>query len=114
MGVEQVTLADWLMVIITILVAFISLMAWHVSKLIAWLTGAIESHSSIMLRLEAKRGVGEEPIKVVWWDPTIETPPINRKHGDEADINCIYSYVPPKERKCPPNWLVCWLSGEPN
>lgn len=114
MAIEQVTLANWLMIIITLLVAFISLMAWRTSQLIAWITGAMESHSSIMLRLEAKRGVGEQPIKVIWWDPTIEAPPISRKHGEEADIKCIYSYVPLKERKSRRMWLVRWCSGEPD
>ena len=33
-------LVDWLMVLITVLIAFVSLMAWRISQLVAWLTGA--------------------------------------------------------------------------
>ncbi len=106
-------LVDWVMVVITVLIAFVSLMAWRVSKLVAWLTGAIESHSSLMLRLEARRGVPGEPVKVVWWDPTLGDPPLERKHGEEAELHCIYTCLPPRQRQRRRSWLIRWFAGEP-
>ena len=69
------------------------------------MTGAMETHSDLMLRIEAKRGVNEnESIKLIWWDPTIEEPPIVREHGKEVDLREIYIYLPPKLRENRPTW----------
>jgi hypothetical protein len=65
----------------------------------AWLTGAIETHSDLMLRIEARRGINGEPIKLIWWDPTIETIATKKEHGQEIDLTTIYMYLPLEMRK---------------
>ncbi|WP_169923954.1 hypothetical protein [Sulfurifustis variabilis] len=92
------------MVILTVIIAFFTYLVWKVYERIAWLTGAMESHSDIMMRIEAKRGINGDPIKLVAWDPTIEPPPIKREHGEEIDVNTIYVYLPLDQRKNKPTW----------
>lgn len=66
----------------------------HLSR-IAWLLGAIESHSELMLRMKAK----ELGVEVVWWDPTKGTPPDEGKeHGAPAELTKIYQYLPVRLR----------------
>jgi hypothetical protein len=96
--------ANWIMAVLTLVIAFFTFLVWKVYERIAWLTGAIESHSDIMLRIEAKRGISSQPIKLIAWDPTIEAPPINRQHGDEIDITTIYVNLPLSQRKNKPTW----------
>ena len=92
------------MVVLTLVIAFFTYLVWKVYDRIAWLTGAMETHSEIMLRIEAKRGINGQPIKLVAWDPTIEAPPIKREHGQEIDVNTIYVYLPLGQRKNKPTW----------
>jgi hypothetical protein len=58
---------------------------------IAWFTGSMESHSALMMRLEAKR----QNVAVCWWDPERADPPSreHQKHGDSAELREIYLYV---------------------
>lgn len=99
-------MTDWIMVILTLVIAFFTFLVWKVYDRMAWLTGAMESHSDIMLRIEAKRGIKEgEAIKLLWWDPTIEDPPVKREHGKEVDLNTIYVYLPLHHRKKKTTWL---------
>ncbi len=107
-------MVEILMLIVAIFAAIITFFAWRISQRVAWLTGAMESHSSIMLMIEAKRGINGQPIKNVWWDPTIETTPGGKEHNKDVELNCIYSYLPLTERKSRPNRFVRWLHGEPN
>jgi hypothetical protein len=95
-------MANWLMVVLTLVIAIFSYLIWKVYYQIEWLTGAMESHSEIMLRIEAKRGINGQPIKLVAWDPTIEAPPVKREHGQEIDVNTIYVYLPLNQRKNKP------------
>lgn len=60
-----------------------------------WLTGALESHSCLQLRLAAKK----EGIRVVWWDKNIEPWPHKGEHGEAADLDVIYVGLPPKLRR---------------
>lgn len=108
---------EWLMVAITFLLLIISFLAWRISRRVAWLTGAMESHSTLMLRIEAKRGVNGEPLKVKWWDPNREEIPFKGAHDKEADLECIYLYLPPKYRLCKHGILrkfKQWVAGTPN
>ena len=68
-------LETWIMILLTATIALFTYLVWKVYERIAWLTGAMETHSELMLRIEACRGVRDEPIKLLWWDPTIEDPP---------------------------------------
>lgn len=69
-----------------------------------WLMGAMESHSTMMMRLEAKK----QGIPVIWWDPTDNETgeqywPVYdaAKHGEEAIIEKIYTGIPLRLRKSP-------------
>lgn len=64
-----------------------------------WFTGSMESHSALMLRIEAARGVNGKSIETLWWDPTIEKAPIKREHGKPAQLGPIYLFVPEDERQ---------------
>ncbi|MBN1625816.1 MAG: hypothetical protein JW944_04765 [Deltaproteobacteria bacterium] len=95
---------NWFMVVLTLVIAILSYLIWKVYYQIEWLTGAMESHSEIMLRIEAKRGINGLPLKLIAWDPTIEPPPVKREHGQEIDFDTIYVYLPLSQRKNKPSW----------
>jgi hypothetical protein len=61
------------------------------NKDLTWFTGSMESHSALMLRLEAKH----QNVPVIWWDPNTAAPPSHehQKHGDSAELKEIYLYV---------------------
>jgi hypothetical protein len=92
-------ITDWLLVLLTLVVAVLTYLVWKVYERIAWLTGAMESHSSLMLRIEALRGINGKPVELVWWDPTIEPPPTVMEHGKPVEVNRIHVYVPPRFRR---------------
>jgi hypothetical protein len=92
------------MVFISALLLIISFFAWRISSRVAWLTGAMETHSTMMLRIEAKRGIKEKPIKLIWWDPSIEPFPFSGEHNTEAELSEIYLGIPPKHRRANQNW----------
>ena len=111
-----IPLTDWLMVIISGLLLIISYFAWRISSRVAWLTGAMETHSTMMLRIEAKRGINGQPIKIIWWDPSREAFPFPGEHGTEAELNEIYLGIPPRYRLRNQSWFsrfFLWLSGAP-
>ena len=92
-------MAEWIMVILTIVIAVFTFLVWKVYERMAWLTGAMETHSDLMLRIEARRGISGEPIKLLWWDPTIEQIPTKKQHGQEIDLSTIYIYLPLEMRR---------------
>jgi hypothetical protein len=61
---------------------------------LAFFTGAMESHSTLMLRLEAKK----QGVPVVWWDPTQARTPGNPRHEQAAELDTIYIYLPTELR----------------
>ena len=95
----------WL-VILTALIALLAYLTLRVYRRIAWLTGAMESHSTLMLRFEALRAVNSkgEPLKVIWWDPDIPPPGPPPQHGQDASINEIRVYLPPHLRRGRKAW----------
>lgn len=95
-------MAESFMVILTLVIAFFASLVWKVYERMAWLTGAMETHSDLMLRIEARRGINGEPINLVWWDPTIEKTPTKKDHGQEIDLSTIYIYLPPEMRRNKP------------
>lgn len=93
------------MAILTLVIAVFTYLVWKVYERIAALTGAMESHSEIMLRIEAIRGAPNgKQIEMVWWDPTIETPPLKKEHGQPAKLERIYLYIPPALRQNKPSF----------
>jgi hypothetical protein len=91
--------AAWIMVIATLVIAFFTFLVWKVYERMAWLTGAMETHSDLMLRIEARRGINGEPIKLVWWNPTIAKTPATKGHGQDIDLSTIYIFLPPEMRQ---------------
>jgi hypothetical protein len=91
--------AAWITVIATLVIAFLTFLVWKVYERMAWLTGAMETHSDLMLRIEAQRGINGEPIKLVWWDPTIGKTPTKKEHGQRIDLSTIYVYLPLEMRQ---------------
>ena len=98
------TLPDWIMIILTLVIAIFTFLVWKVYDRIAWLMGSMETHSDLILRIEAKRGINDAPIKLLWWDPTIEAIPTKKQHGEEIDLSTIYIYLPPEMRRHKPTY----------
>ena len=57
--------------------------------------GAMESHSTMMLRLEAEK----QNKEIIWWDPNFEEGPCPGKHGSDAKVQLIRICLPEKYRK---------------
>ena len=96
---------SWIMAFFTIVIAFFTFLVWKVYERISWLTGAMETHSDLMLRIEARRGVNGQPVRLVWWDPTIAIVPTKKEHGEEVDLSTIYIYLPLEMRRNNPTRL---------
>lgn len=78
----------------TVVIAFLSYQLYRSNQRITWLTGAMETHSEIQLAIAAK----EAGMEVIWWDPTLEKVPTDRKHGEHRDLSRVYIFLPPDER----------------
>jgi hypothetical protein len=98
------TWVDWANVFFGASVAFSGWMVWRATQQIAnmnqrlaWLSGALESHSEIMMRLTAQR----DGIPVIYWDPDIEDTPTTpaKKHKAAAEVTTVYQYLPLHLRK---------------
>jgi hypothetical protein len=111
-GTPMIT--DWIIAVLTFVIAVFTFRVWRVYWRIAWLTGSMETHSNLMLRLQAlKGGADGKPIELVWWDPTIEDAPGVREHGKPVDMKRIHIYLPPElRRNKPPLWKRLW-TGQP-
>ena len=100
-------MTNWINVVLTFFVIIITYLVLKVYLKIAWFTGSMESHSEVMLRIEAKRGINHQPIKLMWWDPTIAPPPVKREHGqEEVDLSTVYMYLPLDQRRNNPTWWM--------
>jgi hypothetical protein len=93
---EMGSLADWLMA------AFAAATAWYAyqngktTEQLKWLIGSLESHSTVRLRLQAKR----EGVRVVAYDPTNSRFPGRIPHvGEEWPIDVVYLAIPRDLRK---------------
>lgn len=92
-------MAEWITVGLTLVIVFFTFQVWKIYAQMEWLTGAMESHSDLMLRIAARSGINGEPIKLVWWDPTIEKTPTKKEHSQEIDLSTIYIYLPLEMRR---------------
>ena len=92
-------MATWITVIFTGFIVIFTYLVWKVYERMAWLTGAMATHSNLMLRIEALRGINHEPIKLIWWDFSIGDPPRKDEHGQEVDVSTVYIGLPLKKRK---------------
>lgn len=99
--------SNWVMVVLTsimvfftIVIAFFTFLVWKTYERIAWLTGAMESHSDLMLRIEARRGIKDgDPIRIVWWDPTLGESVPKKEHGKDVDLSTIHIFLPVEMRR---------------
>ena len=96
-------LTDWILVFLTLIIAIFTFLVWKVYERIACLTGAMESHSDLMLRISAARGINSKPIDLIWWDPTIADVPVKQEHEKPVELNKIYVYLPPHLRRNKPS-----------
>lgn len=87
--------------LLTVAIALFAYLTWKAYHRIEWLTGAMESHSEMMLRLKAL----EQEVNVVWWDPSRKDfPPFKGEHNTPAVLEEIRLGVPPEHReKKPPS-----------
>ena len=90
----------------TLAVAVLTALVWKINKQMAWLAGAMESHSAMMLRMEAE----QRGIELEWWDPSIEAFPREGGHGEPCRIGKIYIGIPPRWRK-KQTGSVCYRLG---
>jgi hypothetical protein len=116
LGISTSVLALIVTAIATIVMAFAAIASWRVSgrledmqqrlielqKRANWLTGALESHSAVNMRLSAEK----QGKKVIWWDPTNDgpikrPPPARPTHLESALSDTVYVYVPPEDRRYP-------------
>lgn len=78
-------------VIMAAAIVYFAWASWRVSTRLAWFTGAMESHSDIMMRLEAQK----QKIPMVWWDPTVEAFPRDGiAHGKPCHIKRLAIGMP--------------------
>ena len=79
--------------VFTVVIAVFTFLVWRTYERMARFTGAMESHSELMLRLRAK----ECGIKVIAWDQTVDVYPKARKaHGQEIALEPICVAVDPE------------------
>lgn len=81
--------------IATVVIAVFTALVWKISKRMEWLTGAMESHSALLLRMEAEN----KGIAMEWWDPSIEDIPGEGQHREPCKIRKIYVGLHPRLRK---------------
>jgi hypothetical protein len=74
----------------TAVIAWFTVTISRLNRTLTDLTGAMESHSTIMMRLEARR----QGVPVVWWDPTQARTPCNPRHDTPAELKRIYLFLP--------------------
>lgn len=90
------TVPEWLMALFAGAAALLAWASYLTSKQVESLVGALESHSTIRLRMEAKR----DGLKVKAYDPKILRYPGRIPHvGDEWHLDEVYLALPPELRR---------------
>ena len=84
----------WIMIlgaIATVAIVLLTCLLLRLNRRLASFTGAIESHSELLLRLKFK----EENLPVVWWDQTVEPwPDENKRHRNRSELTHVVLGVP--------------------
>lgn len=115
LGNNDPKVTDLFMVGISVALLWLSFLAWRINKQIAWFTGAMESHSQIMLMLEASK---KEAVTLRWWDPYFNGPkkewPTKGQHNEAIELKEIYVGLPVERRKRHPcrARLRTWWEGK--
>ena len=94
-------MTNFIMIMLTLVIAVFTGLVFLVYERIEWLTGAMETHSDLQMRIEAKNA----KIDLIWWDPSIEPFPTSAEHGKPINLNEIYCGLPPRLRKNKPTFL---------
>jgi hypothetical protein len=92
------------MIALTALIVVFTFLTWHTYKTIEFLTGAMESHGTIQLRLEILKWNDTHPdnqIKMTWWDRTKADTPTEGAlaHGQPVTMNEVYFMLPLGKRE---------------
>ena len=98
------TLLSILTAISTAGIFILTFQLWRIHQRTVWLTGAMETHSDLMLRLQAK----QQGIEMIWWDPTVEIFPFKGEHGKSVELNRILVGVTLKHRRNQPSAFRRW------
>jgi hypothetical protein len=85
------TVPEWVMAALAAATAGLAWATWRSSKRIEWFTGAMESHSTMDIRLQAKR----DGIRVEAYDPALTNPRRVPHPGEEWSLDVIYLALPP-------------------
>ncbi|HEY4213398.1 MAG TPA: hypothetical protein VGM84_18115 [Steroidobacteraceae bacterium] len=95
---EPGSAADWAVAAFAGATAYFAFRGWKSSKQVEWLIGSLESHSTMRIRLDAKR----ENVKVIAYDPTVSRYPARIPlAGEEWPLDTIYLALPPDLRRSP-------------
>jgi hypothetical protein len=92
------------MIVLTFLLVVFTFLTWRTYKTIEFLTGAMESHSTLELRLEILKWNDQHPdkqIKMIWWDKTKTDTPTEGAptHGQPVAMDEVYFMLPLKKRE---------------
>ncbi len=81
--------------IATAAIAWLTFLLVRINRRLTAFTGALESHSTLRLRLALKK----ENIPVVWWDKTVEPWPVeNLRHRNRSELTHAVLGVPERLR----------------
>lgn len=90
------TIPEWVMAFFSAATALLAWSSYHSSKQVEWLIGALESHSTMRLRMQAKR----DGLKVKAFDPKISRYPGRIPLiGEEWHLDEVYLALPPEFRR---------------
>jgi hypothetical protein len=93
--IEWGSAPDWAIASFAGATTLFAFQSWRSSKKVEWLIGALESHSTVRLRMEAKR----DGLNVVAWDPEQSSPSRVPMTGQEWPLDEIYLAIPPDLRR---------------
>ena len=106
---------DVITAMLTAVLCVLAFLTWRIYKRMEWLSGALESHSMLMIRMTAR----EKNVPMVWWDPDVAEAPTAalRAQGKPAELPAIYLYLPQRERSgwrnaTPWQRLRRWINAE--
>jgi len=95
---------DWVNAVVTVGLFVFAYFSWNthhdaqqLHNRFVRFVGAMESHTDILWKLAAR----QQGIPIVWWDPTIQKWPIQKKHGAVWQGKIMGSYLPEELRGSP-------------
>ena len=95
---NTIQVMGWLNIVLTGIIATLTLLNFLIVQRLKWLTGAMERHSDQQRQLAARNA--DPPIKMVWWDKTIGGPfPHEGGHQDLIQLDRMYIGIPEIHRR---------------